>query len=115
MAKIRVNGEMFGYDPDHKPMAEMLALEKETGLAYGEWEAGLAKGSARALAALAWLVWKRDGRDVPFADIESGKAELNLGTLAVEADEPPGPTTGPAATGPSPSTGPGTSARSRKS
>jgi hypothetical protein len=112
LAKIRVNGEMFEYDPNHKPMAEMLALEQETGLAYGEWETGLAKGSARALAALAWLVWKRDGRDVPFADIESGKAELNLGTLAIDDDEPPGPTPDPGA---SPTTVPGTSGRSRKS
>jgi hypothetical protein len=92
VSKIQINGEYFEFDRNHKPMAEMLALEEATGLAYGEWENGLDKGQARSLAALAWLVWKRDGRDVKFEDIISGAVEFNLGTLAIEPDEPPGPT-----------------------
>ena len=115
MAKIGINGEFYEFDRNHKPMAEMLALEEATGLAYGEWEAGLDKGSARSYAALVWLVWKRAGRDVPFADIVSGAAELNLGTLTIEPDEDPGPTEAPATQGASGSTGRGTSASSRKS
>jgi hypothetical protein len=114
MARIGINGEFFEFDRNHKPMSEMLALEEATGLAYGEWEAGLDKGSARSLAALAWLVWKRDGRDVPFADVVSGAVELNLGSFTIEADgEPPGPTE--ATPEASRSTGRATSASSRKS
>ena len=114
MAKIGINGEFFEFDRNHKPMAEMLALEEATGLAYGEWEAGLDRGSARSYAALVWLVWKRAGREVPFADIVSGTAELNLGTLTIEPDEEPGPTGAPAAKEASGGTGPATSARSAK-
>jgi hypothetical protein len=70
--------------------------------------------SARALAALVWLLWKRDGREVPFADIVSG--DLNLAEVTFEADgPPPDPTPTGAPTEVSPSTGTGTSARSRKS
>jgi hypothetical protein len=114
--KIQINGEYFEFDRNHKPMAEMLELEEATGLAYGEWENGLDKGQARSLAALAWLVLKRDGRNVKFEDNKSGAAELNLGTLAIEPEEPPGPT---ATTARPPeasaTTGRGTSGRSAKS
>jgi hypothetical protein len=116
VAKIRINGEMFEFNRDHRPMAEMLELEEATGLAYGEWESGLNRGTAKSLAALAWLMWKRDGRDVSFADIVSGKTELNLGSLAIEDDDgEPDPMTAPAAKGASPTTGPSTSGRSAKS
>ena len=113
MAKIRIGGEYFDFDRNHKPMAEMLALEKELGTTYGQWEEGLATGSASALAGLIWLVWKRDGREKPLAEILA--SDINLGDLAIEDDAPPDPTIpapGPAA---STSTGASTSARSRKS
>jgi hypothetical protein len=114
VAKVSINGEYFAFDPQHKPMAEMLALEEATGLSYGEWESGMTRMSARALAALVWLLWKRDGREVPFADIVSG--DLNLAEVTFEADgPPPDPTPTGAPTEVSPSTGTGTSARSRKS
>ena len=112
--KVTINGEHFAFDSQHKPMAEMLALEEATSLSYGEWEAGMSRGSARALAALVWLLWKRDGRDVPFGDIVSG--DLNLAAITIEADGPPPDPTPPAElTEASPSTGTGTSARSPKS
>jgi hypothetical protein len=116
MAKIGINGEFHEFDRNHKPMAEMLALEEATGLSYGEWEAGLDRGSARSLAALAWLVWRRAGREVKFEDITSGAVELNLGSLTIEPDEqPPGPTQAPATREASASTGRGISGSSRKS
>ncbi len=115
MAKIRINDEYFDFDRDHKPMAEMLELEKVLKTTYGEWESSLQSGSAHALAGLVWLVWKRDGRGVPFEDIVSGKAEVNLGTLAIEGDDPPDPTTSPGGKGASTTTGTSTPARSRKS
>jgi hypothetical protein len=116
VAKIGINGEFHEFDRDHKPMAEMLALEEATGMSYGEWEAGLDRGSARSLAALAWLVWKRAGREVKFADIVSGTVELNLGSLTIEADEvPPDPTTAAGDQEASASTGRDTSGSSRKS
>jgi len=114
MAKIRINGELFDFDRDYKPMSEALALEKTLGTTYGQWESDLSNGSARAIAGLIWVVWRRNGREVDFADIESGAVDVNLAGFGAE-DEPVDPTTGPAPTGPSPSTGTGTSGRSRKS
>lgn len=110
MAKIRIDGEYFEFDRDHKPMSEMLVLEKELGTTYGLWEDGLAKGSAEAMAGLIWLVWKRNGREKPYAEILA--SDINLGDLAIE-DDAAGPTDPtPAALS---STGDGTSRRSAKS
>ena len=114
--KVSINGEHFEFDPQRKPMTEMLALEDATGIAYGQWESGLQQGSAKALAALAWLLWHRAGRGVPFADIVSGAAEINLAEMKFEdAEEPPDPTVPPSGQEASAGTGPVTSARSRKS
>jgi hypothetical protein len=116
MTKVRVNGEFFEWDPDNKPMAEMLALEKALDTTYGEWLDGLVKFSARSLAGLIWLLWRRAGRDVPFADIESGAVGINVAEVTFEGgEEEPGPTPAPAARGASSSTGTATSARSAKS
>jgi hypothetical protein len=112
VAKIRIDGEYFEFDRDHRPMAEMLALEKELGITYGAWEDGLAKGSASAYAGLIWLVWKRAGREKPLAEILA--SDINLGDLAIEDDEPD-PTASPTGKGALSTTGGGTSARSRKS
>ena len=109
MAKIFINGETFDFDRSKKPLSEMLALEKALGIPYGEWETLLAAGSARALAGFCWLVWRRDGRDVAFADIEDGTVEIDLNTFDVEQDPepgeqeadptPPGPGSGPSSSG----------------
>jgi len=113
VAKVRINGEHFEYDPNRKLMAEMLALEEATSIPYGQWESGLQAGSAKALAGLVWLMWHRAGREVPFGDITSGAVEVNLAEIAFESDEPPDPTPGDKEA--SPSTGTATSERSRKS
>lgn len=115
--KVSINGEHFEFDPQRKPMAEMLALEDATGIAYGQWESGLQQGSAKALAALAWLLWHRAGRKVPFADIVSGAAEINLAEMKFEdaGEAEPDPTTRPSGPEASPGTGRGTSARSPRS
>lgn len=113
--KVCVNGEYFEYDLGRKMMAEMLALEEETGIPYGQWEEGLNKGSAKSLAALAWLLWHRDGRDVKFADIISGEVALNLAEFRFERDEEPPDPTGPERKTRSRSTGAATSEPSAKS
>ena len=79
MAKLRLNGEVFDFDFGHKPMSEAFAVEKVYGAPYGQWERDLAAGSMRAMAVMVWLVWRRDGRDVRFADIVSGDVETDLG------------------------------------
>jgi hypothetical protein len=116
VAKVTINGEVFGYDISRKPMSEALAIENGLKCRYVDWENDLQAGSARAMCGFIWLVWRRDGRDVSLDDILSGKVEIDLGSLNVEADEgeedPTGPLPPPAR---SPATGGSTSARSPKS
>jgi hypothetical protein len=101
--KIVINGETFDYE-SKRPMSEALAIEGVYKRRYAEWEADLTAGSARALCVVAWIVWRRDGRDVPFEDIIDGKADFDLGELmdsmnasaeAEAAEAEPDPTASP--------------------
>jgi hypothetical protein len=101
--KVVINGETFDYEP-RRPMSEALAIEHVYKRRYAEWEQDLTAGSARALCVVAWIVWRRDGRDVPFEDIIDGKADFDLGELmdsmseaaeAEAAEAEPDPTASP--------------------
>lgn len=76
--KVVINGETFDYDGTKHPMSEALAVEHVYKRRYAEWEADLNAGSAKAMCVLAWIIWRRDGRDVPFEDILDGKADFDL-------------------------------------
>jgi hypothetical protein len=123
MAKIRINGETFDYDQTHHPMSEALAIEDATGMRYVDWETELSAGSMKAMCAFVWLVWRRNGRDVPLGDILSGEIEIDLTDLLASflemGQEDEDPTSGdgpvPAAPAPTPTTGKNTSRPSRSS
>ena len=120
--KIVLAGETYEYDGTKAPMSEALAIEGVYKRRYAEWQQDLAAGSARAMCVLAWVIWRRDGRDVPFGDILDGTADFDLlemlnsmaeaaeAETAAEVD--PTPPSAPAGTR---STGTGTSRSSRKS
>ena len=121
MAKININGEWFDFDFAHKPMSEALALEKATGQRYADWETELAAGSMAAMCGLVWLIWRRNGRDVPLQGILDGTTEVDLGplleslqalTAEAQGGDPTGSGTAPDRT---PATPTGTSPRSPKS
>jgi len=117
--KIVLGGETFEYDGSRAPMSEALAIERVYERRYAEWQSDLAAGSAKAMCVLAWLIWRRDGRDVPFEDILDGKADFDLvemlesmaeaqeAAAAPDPTEPPDPagtrTTGTGISGSSPS------------
>jgi hypothetical protein len=105
--KVTINGESFDYDGAKHPMSEALAIEDVYKRRYAEWQDDLSAGSARALCVLAWIIWRRDGRDVPFEDIIGGKADFDLMEMLAsmaeaaeaEAAEPdPTPPSAPAGT-----------------
>ena len=125
--KVVLGGEPFDYDGGRMPMSDALWIEHVYKRRYAEWEADLNAGSAKALAMLACLIWRRDGRDVPLQDLLDGKTDFDLAemigsmaeSLAAEAaaqaaDDTEVPT--PAGPGPAgtPTTGTGTSASSPK-
>jgi hypothetical protein len=114
MAKVTINGEMFDFDQTKRPMLEALTIEHELKMRYADWETELQGGSARALCGFIWMVWHRDGRDVPLEDILSGKADVNLADVNIESDEGEADPTSPPPD-PSPTTTASTPARSRKS
>ena len=100
--KITLAGESFDFDHTKKPMSEALAIEHVYKRRYAEWEEDLAGGSAKALCVLAWVVWRRDGRDVPYADILDGTVDFDLAEMmqsmaefaeAAAAEEAKDPTT----------------------
>ena len=103
-------------------MSECLAVEKAYGRRYAQWQEDLGAGSAEAMCVLAWIIWRRDGRDVPYTDILDGTADFDLlemlnsiaESAAADAEEAPDPPITPG--GPDPagtdSTGTGTSASS---
>ena len=88
MAKIVIGGETFDYDGTQQPMSEALKIEELYEKNYVQWQHDLAAGSAKAYCVLAWLIWKRDGRDVAFADITGGKADFDLGEMMQSIYEP---------------------------
>jgi hypothetical protein len=99
--KVVINGEAFEWDGTKAPMSEALAVEKVYERRYAEWQTDLSAGSAKALCVLAWLIWRRDGRDVPFGDILDGKADFDLMEMmnslaeSAEAEGEPDPTVSP--------------------
>ena len=112
--KVTIAGEVFDFNPEYKPLAEALALEAGLKIPYVQYEEGLRDGSARSVAAFIWLVWKRNGRDVPLGDILSGAVDIDLNTLEVDDEAAAaGPTSLPPPA--SSTTGGGTSERSPKS
>jgi hypothetical protein len=76
--KIVLAGETYEYDGTKAPMSEALAIERVYERRYAEWQSDLAAGSAKAMCVLAWLIWRRDGREVPFEDIIDGTADFDL-------------------------------------
>ena len=114
MAKVTIGGEVFEYDLARKPLEEALAIEEALKCRYVDWENDLRAGSARGIAGFVWLVWRRNGRDVPIGDILSGAVDVDLGVLDVDTGDEgePGPTSPPP--DPSPATGGTTSASSPK-
>jgi len=81
VAKIIIDGETFDYDGQKQPMSEALAIEEVYGARYAQWQDDLWAGSAKAMCALAWIIWRREGRDVAFADIIGGKVDFDLGEM----------------------------------
>jgi len=98
-------------------MSEALAIEHVYKRRYAEWQSDLEAGSAKAMCVLAWVIWRRDGRDVPFEDILDGTADFDLmemltsmaeAAAAEQADQAAADPTPPSAPAGTPGTGTGT-------
>jgi len=82
MLHVTVNGETFKYEADKLLNTEAIALQKVTGMRMPEWTKNLQDGDAYALTGLIWLLWRRNGRDTPFDEVE-----FDLGSLDIRDDD----------------------------
>jgi hypothetical protein len=89
MIKVTIKDEVYSFDNETYKLTEAIELEEALGMAYGEYQLGLARGSAKALAGFVWLVLKRNDQPVPLADILSGEYPLNEGDVRVEEEADP--------------------------
>lgn len=94
MPKIHIGGDSVEFDLAHLPLHEGIALQKATGWRMKQLAEACADGDMLAIAALAWLALKRMGKDMPFSDIEDGTYPIDLGSLTVEMEEEPDPSSG---------------------
>lgn len=64
-------------------MHEALWIEHVYKRRYGEWQSDMEAGSAKALAMLACLIWRRDGRnvDTAFQDVIDGEIDFDLNEM----------------------------------
>lgn len=86
MPKVTIDGQVFEYDPAKMLNTEAIALQKVTGLTVPAWAKALQEGDAYALTGLVWLLWRRNGREVAFDEVE-----FDIGQLDLQDDEEPGP------------------------
>ncbi len=125
MVKITINGETFSFDNDRYPLPEAIDLEEKLKIPFAAWKTGLYTGSAKSLAGFAYLVLKRNGRDVPLEDILSGAYDLAWEDVNGEqegGEDPTGPpspegdgsTSEPSPSGSASGRGSGSTSRSRK-
>lgn len=85
--RVEIEGEEFEFDSNRLPVAEGIALEKVLGMTLGEWNEALNRESALAMAGMVWLVWRRNGRDVRFKDIEDGTVPVDLAAIKIHRDD----------------------------
>ncbi|MBB2909326.1 hypothetical protein FHS43_000572 [Streptosporangium becharense] len=91
--RMTIQGETFETDPNRLALHEGIALQKATGLTAKDLEAGMQNGDFLALAAYVWINLKfRLGKDVSWAQIETGEYEIDLAAIKVERIDEPGPT-----------------------
>ena len=93
--KVTIKGACYSFDNDRYPLSEAIALEEKLGIPFHEWRTSLTQGSAKAMAGFVWLVLKRDGQDVAWADILSGAYDLSTSDVDIEQEGGEDPTPAP--------------------
>ena len=101
MLKVSVNGATHEFDPESITNKEAMALERATGMTFGEWAEALKARSALAMTGMVWLIERRVLPQLKFSEVEFELAHVDVDDLtAVEGgaavvdptSEPPGTT-----------------------
>ncbi|MFI7643744.1 hypothetical protein [Nonomuraea sp. NPDC049400] len=91
MATIHIGDDSVEFDLNHLLLHEGIALQKATGWRSKQLAEAIQDGDFVAIGALAWLALTRMGKDVSFADIESGAYPIDMASISVEVEEEPAP------------------------
>ncbi len=86
--KITVDGQQYEFDQDRFMLSEARAIEKVCGVTFKEWGDLLSGGSMEALAALVWIVQKRENPELRFSDVDFPVGSV---TVEDESEDPPVP------------------------
>lgn len=120
MTKVTINGDEYPFDSEKYPLAEAILLEEGLGIPFAQWEQEMLRGSVKALAGYIWLVLRRNGKEVPLADIVSGDyavdtREISIGPADGEPADPTLPRSEPGETSGSGSSASSTATRRTRS
>jgi len=85
VAKVKIEGVEYDFDPSKLMFQESLALQRETGLTMQAWLDDLGKGDVLATGAMVWLIRRRAGDETPFATFD-----FDLGSIEMESSASPG-------------------------
>lgn len=76
--KVVLNGETFDFDDSKRAMSEAMTIERLYKRKYVQWQQDLATGELEAWCMYAWIVWRREGRDVEYQNIVDGHVDFDL-------------------------------------
>lgn len=82
--QIKINGKLYDHDAERLLVSEALAIEELTGYTVRDWNARLAEEHPLAMKGLAWILMRRAGEDIAFADVD-----FDLGEWEVIDNIPP--------------------------
>ena len=82
--KITIEGHAYDFDTDKLMLSEARAVEKVCGCTFQEWSEQLQAGSMEALAALVWIVQKRENPDLRFNEVD-----FAISGIEIEEEENP--------------------------
>lgn len=68
-----------GFKPDRIMSTEAEAIEKVTGMTFGQWGQALMNGSSLASRALVWVLRKREEPTLRFRDVDFAVGDLMVG------------------------------------
>jgi hypothetical protein len=88
--KLVVEGQAYEFDQGRLTVKEARLIKGATGFTVNAWQQALGELDADAVAALVWLLRRRNGElGLAFDDVD-----FDLSSLTVEDDGPESPTSG---------------------
>lgn len=79
---ITIAGVKYEFDSEKLMLSEARSIEKVCGCTFQEWSERLQSGSMEALAALVWIVQKRENPELRFSEVD-----FEIGSVEIDEDE----------------------------